>query len=370
MSAARSKKQATQSRGITPALLFSQVQSTAAWALTAEAKNPAAVVLNDVEAVQKNWKNQADPVGHLRFMLAAHYTTVATYVPTDVDTSIREHAWSALSGEKLRLGVRVALEASQWPLAPISERVVHVDGEALSGHQGEWFSVLAGALGRALTLADQEAIELTSEWIDAEIAREARLIAFAQKQKDPKTLLSAATVVAHNLGDLSRVVDTWNPKFQSSQLGLRYHRLGFREDGAFSKVFAEVTELNKRWMALENHRFLTLRVPRALRRSRGLLLPIGPYFFDWGRMIGEAPSLSDPERAEVLLALLQMHARRTTEHGCLRAIAGMNQTVSGGVARLAKLLPSVDQSMLRLGGVVTALHQKETAFLKSFHTGI
>jgi hypothetical protein len=370
MNVVRSKKQATQSRGVTPALLFSQVQSTAPWALLAEAGNPAAAFLNDVAGVQKSWKDNRDPVGHLRFMLAAHYTTVATYVPTDVDTNIREHAWSALSGEKFLRAVHVALEASHWPLAPISERVVHVDGEALSGHQGEWFSVLAGALGRALTLGDQEAIRLTSEWIDTEIEREARLIEFAQKQKEPRTLLSAATVVAHNLGDLSRVVDTWNPKFQNSEQGLRYHHLGFREDGAFSKVFGTVTELNKRWMALENHRFLTLRVPRALRRARSLLLPIGPYFFDWGRMLGDTPVLSDPERAEVLLALLQMHARRTTEHGCLRAIAGMNQSASGGVARLAKLLPPADQSMLRLGGVVTALKQKETAFLKGFHAGI
>ena len=53
--------------------------------------------------------------------------------------------------------------------------------------------------------------------------------------------------------------------------------------------------LNKDVMATENHRFLALRKPRALRASRELLLPIGPFFESWGRTVARA--LDEKDRA-------------------------------------------------------------------------
>jgi hypothetical protein len=356
--------------GIAPSLLLKQVENTAAWSLvkslTPEQSNPAAVILLDAVNVEAQWRKGTDALGYLRFLLAAHYSTVATFVPTDVDARIREHAWTSLPREQLAPAVDIALEVASWDIRPVSVRFVEVDGALLSGHRGEWFAVVAAALGRALVLGETASIERTTAFIDDEIARERRQFEFAQKSGDPQLLLSSATVIAHNLGDLSRVVDTWKPVHQASALGQKYHRLGFQE----GSPFLTATESNKDRMAIENHRFLTLRVPRALRRAHALLLPIGPYFYAWGKMIGKTPLIDDDERAEVLLALLQMHARRTQEHGCLRAIAGIDQTVQGGLSRLTRLLPAREQSLALLGGVREALRQTEASFLKAFHSGI
>jgi hypothetical protein len=358
--------------GIAPSLLRKQVENTAAWSLAessappTEYDNPAAPILLDVTNVEAHWRKGTEPLRYLRFLLAAHYSTVATFVPTDVDARIREHAWTSLPREHLAQGMDIALEAAAWDIRAVSVRYVEVDGALLSGHRGEWFSVVAAALGRALVLGEAEQIARATAFIDDEIAREQRQFEVAQKSGDAQLLLSTATIIAHNLGDLSRVVDTWKSAHQASTLGQKYHRLGFQE----GSPFLAATELNKDRMAIENHRFLTLRVPRSLRRARSLLLPIGPYFYAWGKLIGKTPLLDDDERAEVLLALLQMHARRTQEHGCLRAIAGMDQAVQGGLSRLTRRLPAREQSLALLGGVREALRQSDTSFLNTFHAGL
>src|SRR6185295_19787531 len=102
-------------------------------------------------------------------------------------------------------------------------------------------------------------------------------------------------------------------------------------------------------MALENHRFLPLRSPKALRRQRAFLLPFGPYFYDWGRLIGSTKLLDDAERAEILLALVNVHERRMDELGCLRAIAGIHSAYPGGIDKLGRLVPPTQASALKLG---------------------
>jgi hypothetical protein len=229
---------------------------------------------------------------------------------------------------------------------------------------------MAGALGRALALSDAAIIERTSAWIEAELAREARLVTFARKHGTDRELLSVVTTVAHNLGDLSRVVDTWAPVHAESELGLRYRRLGHEDGARFDGAFVFAGALNKERMALENHRFLPLRKPKALRRERSFLLPFGPYFYEWGRMIGSTKLLADDERAEILLALVRVHEIRAEERGCLRAIAGMNDGFRGGVDKLVPLWPAGERSAIARGGVRQALRVSEASFLEKFHAGL
>ncbi len=356
--------------GVAPKLLLEQVKSTAPWALALEPSLPAVAILKKAPEIEQRWKKGEDAEGYFVCLLAAHFTTVATFVPTDVDQRIRQHGWSELSGKRLASAVDRVEEVTRWDVRPVSERFVELGGEVLAGHQGEWLSVMAGALGRALALSDAPVVERTTAWIEAELAREARLVKVARKKSDDRELLSLVTTVAHNLGDLSRVVDTWRPAFIGSELGLRYQRLGHEGGARFDGSFVFAGELNKLLMAKENHRFLPLRVPRALRRERAFLLPFGPYFYDWGRLIGSTKLLDDQERAEILLALLRVHERRTDEHGCLRAIAGMNSVLDGGVDKLAKLLPPDHTVGIKRAGVRTALRLAEKDFLKSFHADV
>ena len=111
-----------------------------------------------------------------RLRLAAHYATVATFVPTDVDAHIRHHTWVSVA-DAAAFAQRAACvdEAAARDARVVSERVT----EGLSGHDGEWLSVRAGALGRALVLGlDDEAAALAAQ-IDAELDREQRAFAAA-----------------------------------------------------------------------------------------------------------------------------------------------------------------------------------------------
>lgn len=357
--------------GIAPKLLLEQVKNTAPWAFSLEPSLPAVAVLEKAHAVEARWRLGEDVEGYFVCLLAAHFTTVATFVPTDVDVRIRQHVWSSLSGKALASAVDRVEEVSRWDVQPVSERTVVIDGERVAGHQGEWLSVMAGALGRALSLADVTVAARAREWIESELAREARLVKIARKEATDRDLLSLVTTVAHNVGDLSRVVDTWRPSIASSDTGLRYQRLGHHgtdeERARWGGAFVFAGDLNKERMAKENHRFLPLRTPRALRRCREFLLPFGPYFYDWGRMIGQSPHLEDVERAEILLALLRVNDRQTGELGCLRAIAGMNAVVPGGVDALAKLLTIDERASMLRPGVRPALRLAEKDFLKQFH---
>jgi hypothetical protein len=356
--------------GIAPKLLLDQVKNTAPWALTIEPPLPSIAILAKAPELEERWRKGEGGEGYFVALLAAHFTTVATFVPTDVDQRIRQHAWSELSGKRLTSAVERVEEAARWDVRPVSERYVTLDGEVLAGHQGEWLSVMAGALGRALALSDAPIVERATAFIEAELTREARLVSLARKESTDPQLLSLVTTVAHNLGDLSRVVDTWRPAHAASELGLRYQRLGHEGGARFDGAFVYAGELNKLLMAKENHRFLPLRVPRALRRERAFLLPFGPYFYDWGRVIGGSKLLDDAERAEILLALLRVHERRTDEHGCLRAIAGIHSVVPGGVEKLARLLPAGTNVAMQRLGVRAALRLAEKDFLKKFHAAI
>lgn len=356
--------------GIAPKLLLEQVKNTAAWAFSLTPPLPSTEILARAPEIEKRWQNGTDAESYFVCLLAAHFTTVATFVPTDVDQRIRQHGWATLSGKGLASAVDRVEEVARWDVRPVSERYVVIDDDVLAGHQGEWLSVMAGALGRALALGDAPVVARATDFIEAELAREASMVKRARKKSGERELLSLVTTVAHNLGDLSRVVDTWQPAHASSELGLRYQRLGHEGGARFEGSFVFAGELNKQLMAKENHRFLPLRVPRALRRERAFLLPFGPYFFDWGALLGRTPLLADAERAEILLALLRVHERREDEHGCLRAVAGLNSTFPGGVDKLAKLLPAGSSVAMQRAGVRTALRLAEKDFLKKLHANV
>ena len=265
---AKNAKSKFKPTGIAPLLLLDQVKNTAPWAFALTPALPAVAVLERAPAIDQSWQRGEDAEGYLTLMLAAHYTTVATFVPTDVDQRIRQLAWATLSGRALASAVDRVEEVARWDVRPVTERHVVLDGEVVSGHQGEWLSVMAGALGRALVLSDAAVVARTTDWIEAELAREARLLALARRESPAQELLSLVTAVAHNLGDLSRVVDTWRPAHQESELGQRYRRLGHDDGDRFDGQFVYAGDLNKQFMAKENHRFLPLRVPRSSKSGR------------------------------------------------------------------------------------------------------
>ena len=358
-------------RGVAPSLLLEQVRNTASWALDGAATGWRSALLDaPAFAARLDAGGPSSPgrmAEHLRLMLAAHFATVGTFVPTDVDTRIRHHAWQEVEDpESLAALVAVVDEAARWDPREVSARVLSVPladgaGQAtLSGHDGEWLSVRAGALGRALALeakgADVEAtLEALVGAVDVELAREAHAFRVASgpgKTADPLHALRVATTLAHNLGDLSRVVEEWPCKSERARaLQARFAKLGHVAADRHDGLFALAGQVNKAVMALENHRFLPLRRPRALRRARALLLPIGPFFDAWGATIARHPALELADRAEVLAALLDGHEQSPTQHGYLRAIAGLHHAHPGGVEAICAELPARARKRVAVGAV-------------------
>jgi len=337
--------------GILSSVLVEQVRNTAAWLWAKPHCAPLTAIFD--AAADEPLEEPGALERALRVRLAAHYATVATFVPTDVDAHIRHHMWMLVGDAETFVRAKSCIdEAVARDPRIVSARVTN----GLSGHDGEWLSVRAGALGRALVLRlDGEAMLLGAE-IDAELEREQRVLAAALEQGAPATTtLALATTIAHNLGDLSRVVDAWPKGARESELCTRYSRLGHGDGARQRNWFLVAGALNKEFMAHENHRFLALRKPRALRRSRALLLPVGPWFDAWGETVCRSELLDDADRAEVVDALVELHLRSPTQEGCLRALAAFHRETRGGLSSYATALPARLRKELGRGRIREAI---------------
>lgn len=338
-------------QGIAPALLLSQVHNTASWGLT----TPAGEVLRTAESI-----DPTNLVAYLRLLLAAHFTTVATFVPTDVDTRIRHHLWWSIEGaDELMAALDVVDEAASWDPRAVSERVVSTAAGDVCGHQGEWLSVWAGALGRAIAIGADAARDRALSRIEDELSREARIF---ETVKDPLETLRCATVLAHNLGDLSRVVEAWPRHVSAGELRHRFTRLGHEGEQRYGGRFVVAGAINKPVMAPENDRFLALRPARPLRKSRELLLPIAPFLDGWGETIARTDALDDGERGEVVAALVETHTRNPQQVGCLRALVGFDRAFKGGVTALEDRVPARQRKLLRAGAIREQINVSRTHF--------
>ena len=353
-------------RGVSPSVLISQVRSTVPWAIEGDAEGPALSWRAALQKAAQTEHGYDGSWGFLRLELAAHFASLGSFVSTDVDSHIRHHAWQrAHAGETMRAALDVVDETDQWDPRLISEKCVTLtDQSALSGHDGEWLAVRAGALGRALAVNDSEAVERIVTRIDAEIDRHARAWTWVRNLRDRESdALRVATVIAHNLGDLSRVVVEWTSRSpRALSLKDRYARLG-HDDGALGDPrFLEAGRVNKAVMALENHRFLALRDARSLRVSRELLMPISPFLDAWGETIARSQHLSAKGlggplggRAAVINALVETHLASPAQQGVLRALAGFHQAHPGGLDAIADEVAARLRKRLKAGPIREAV---------------
>ena len=327
--------------GIAPELLVSQVKNTAAWLWNDPRAEAATRVLDDVPGADACYRG-AEGTAYFALLLAAHHATVATFVPTDVDARIRHHAWQAIeTRDALAAACDVVDAVAAWDVHAVSARVfVSPSHGPVSGHDGEWLAVRAGALGRAAVLDADDVVERVAAQLDAELDREEAILREVFDAGAARPALAVSTIVAHNLGDLSRVVDEWPRHERLGSLRERYVRLAHPDARTRRAPFVAAGTLNKALLAHENHRFLPLRKPRALRVSRELLLPIGPWFDAWGEGLATSSHLEDSDRAEVLAALLELHSRDPSQEGCLRAIAGLHRATRGGIEVYVHDLPA------------------------------
>ncbi len=134
------------------------------------------------------------------------------------------------------------------------------------------------------------------------------------------------------------------------------------------KSLVEAGALNKAQMALENHRHFALRAVKSLRRSADLMLPIGPFFDDWGRVVARHPLLSPTDVAEIVEALVLGWVRlgKTPDApvplGYPRALAGILDAFPGGMSALSKLIPAKLERDLKAGPLRTLIQVPQSRF--------
>ena len=331
---------------ISPETLLSQVYNTAPF-LRDRVPTPQVGRLIDMGGtpdgflrILASWENifrvdlhhQEQLQDYFALCLACHHATVATFVPTDVDTKIRGLAWRETSDkEVLKPMMRFALAARSWTEEGISTRAVR----GVSGHNGEHWSAIAGGLGRMLELGDTVSAEEAQVAIDAEIAREQAVFAQTAVERNAELdLLRLAMTLAHNRGDLTQGMGFW--KNTALTLPLMDH---FKTRGRFDDAVRMYQETG---LSAEGHRHYPLRPVRALRRSAATLLPLCPFLDDWGAVVAKLE-----ESHEVLAALVIGCQKLKGQQGYYRAIAGMYEVSPGAFDRAVSRMPNATQRLLR-----------------------
>jgi hypothetical protein len=351
---------------ITPEALLGLVQNTVPWLELPAAESVAAVPIETRAAGPQGFRAVLAAAGtgavdaaddddttleYFALCLAAHHATVASFVPTDVDSKIRGLLWRRVTAPASLVRMwAITTEFAGWDVPAVSRRTVEVEpGRFVSGHDGERLSVFAGALGRALALDATEVADAARQAIVHELQREATVfqrLAATPGAEIPTLVLAAA--LTHNAGDLDQGLSFW-PKSDAYRAdAARVGRLAHENTTPFGGAFAQAARLYKMALAVEGHRNYPLRGVRALRQSRDLLLPVAPFLDDWGAHLAKHPALADDDLSQVLEALVSGSRKLAGQRGYYRAIAGLQSRIDGSrLERVVAAMPASVRSEFR-----------------------
>ncbi len=342
-------------KGIQPELLISQVRNTMPYlfgtdtlALTWDSFPPARLLRTLTPELNHQPPPSFEHLGlpdYYQLCVSSHYLTCATPVPTDVDNPIRKNLWAHPASLESALAMaEFILDTRSWDFTRVSERWTRgasgssFEKEVLSGHSGEWFTVACGAYGAMAqyqSSAAKQMKERLHQSISEEVHRESEIFGSLWRAGDGLNALKACASIAHNFGDLDRVMDMWDLSV-TDPLRLDYYKLTASPFDSNKKlrhqgrlwVAGELykSTLEGTSMAAENHRHFALRKPRILRQNRAFLIPIGPFFDSWGFELAQTLKNS-PEFTEVIEALIQGWTRLSRTIGYGRAIAGILENI-------------------------------------------
>lgn len=304
------------------------------------------------------------------FCLACHHATVATFIPTDVDTKIRGLLWRLVKNpDALDSFIDLTEAFCSWDVPTVSRRFVEVEGHGLfAGHQGEQLSVLVAGLGRAIHLGRDDLAERMRERIRGELAREAAALARLIKEKRELEALKMAAVMTHNAGDIDQGISFWpqSPAHTAEMTDIK--RLAHENVRPWNGVFALAARIYKGSLSPEGHRNYPLRPVRSLRRAHDFLLGFAPFLDDWGALIGRDPRFTDEERAEILEALVVGGARIPGQRGYPRAIAGMLDAMGGRLDPIVAKMPARARAEFKSADLRKALAVPRISFESSMRS--
>lgn len=347
--------------GIQPQLLLSAVRNTAefAFADTNELPPHIQIILKHCASSRLSLPE------YFELCIAAHFTTVATFVPTDLDQTIRLKLWRLSSPEETDEMCRIVQRSLSWDDRNVSVRqVASASGHYISGHYGEWFTLAVPAYWAAKRCNLAIANELHDQIVALVKQHEASVADLIKRQEWKKTFVASA-LIAHNLGDLDRVFEMWEIP-ESDLLRIEVFKLGHRPRRGYETLF-KAGEMNKKFTAAESHRHFALRKPRSLRRSKDFLIGMGPFYDDWGNLISKHPELSFDELVEISEALIDGWERVNREqpvYGYARALLGIISNSPG--RRAIEALPKARQKLLRAGPLAQMMSMPRETFEASW----
>lgn len=270
---------------------------------------------------------------YFHICMAAHWATAGTFVPTNVDNQIREGLWRhGEIGSFIDLMARTTIDSWKWDYSEVTNRKTYnlKNHEVMSTHEGTWLSVAIGAYA-ALKMHRRPELALEmQEVILQEVQKEQEILLSLVEQKDHKNFLRSCALMAHNFGDLDRVIEQWKLTTDDPFIK-RIYKLGHQKNEHYHEIFPYAGEMNKRVMAIENHRHMSMRMVKGLRCSKDFLIPIGPFMDDWGVVLGSSVKLTLEDKALLIQAFQEGHSRQDMAFGYARALNGLLSAVDGGI---------------------------------------
>ena len=114
----------------------------------------------------------------------------------------------------------VLKHALTWEVDAVSKRTLKIKEvdplQPISGHNGEWLGVLAGAWGAFLRLGDEKTSMEIQQMIQCELDREAQAFKYLRQLKPSvevnTAMLKLAAILTHNVGDVDQGLGYWAGK--------------------------------------------------------------------------------------------------------------------------------------------------------------
>lgn len=331
--------------GIGPNLLLKDVEVTAPWIFRGEIETsrPEQNYLAKLISHRKNLNGlkSIDLTEYFRLCMASHWATAGTFVPTNVDNQIREGLWkhNDILGHIERMA-QITIESWNWDYQQVTNRKSYnpTNNQIMSTHEGTWLSVAIGAYNALQKHKKTSLQNDMAEVILAEITKEEKLLIQLRENRDHINFLRSTALMAHNFGDLDRVIDQWNMA-QDDPFRKKIYKLGHELSSSYSPILVYAGQVNKAFLSVENHRHMSMRQPKCLRRSHQFLIPVGPFMDQWGRDLGKSELLTLTDKGEIIAALYEGYGRQDQAFGYARAFSGLVNALPQGLDSLVADLP-------------------------------
>lgn len=358
--------------GIAPNLLLKDVENTAPFLFKGEIKTDGKE--KSYLAKLLFYKKNLNSLKHINLTeyfsicMAAHWSTAGTFVPTNVDNQIREGLWKhkEILGHIERMA-RITIESWSWDYEQVTNRKAYNpgNGQIMSTHEGTWLSVAIGAYNALLKHKKIELADEVASVILEEIKKEEDLLNELREKRDHINFLRSTALMAHNFGDLDRVIDQWEmPK--ENLFRQRIYKLGHELNPNYSPILVFAGQVNKKFLSVENHRHMSMRQARSLRKSHHFLIPVGPFMDQWGKTLGSSKILSLPELGEIVSCFYEGYKRQNQAFGYARAFSGLLSALPMGLATLEADLPYDLVAEIKKSPFSKIAHQSQEDFEEEF----